>query len=218
MNSTCRSPTRDERSRHPDGLDVRNSRARSQFRVQRGERNTAARLAAISRKLGLSCSEFPLKHFQPTKVYDCGPILRCARKGSVCVANRRLVEYHTQRGEDSANSSGMGASCNAVSLSGGAGAEHSGRPARCFCLYGTSRPVRAGVGPGPHRTRRRRNDAAAELGLLETGRGVYDWTTMDQWMDAAISSGKKITLAIRAGANTPCWLFQAPQCGAGYRP
>ena len=54
-------------------------------------------------------------------------------------------------------------------------------------------------------------------GSFETGRGVYDWTTMDQWMDAAISSGKKITLAIRAGANTPCWLFQAPQCGAGYK-
>jgi hypothetical protein len=51
---------------------------------------------------------------------------------------------------------------------------------------------------------------------FETAPGAYDWTQMDFWMNTAISSGKKVTLAIRAGGSTPCWLFQTGQCGAGY--
>jgi uncharacterized protein (TIGR03437 family) len=51
---------------------------------------------------------------------------------------------------------------------------------------------------------------------FEPDRGSYNWTELDKWMSTAISSGKKVTLAIRAGQDTPCWLFQAPQCGAGY--
>jgi hypothetical protein len=56
-----------------------------------------------------------------------------------------------------------------------------------------------------------------DWGSFETGIGVYDWTELDQWMTTAILSGKKITLALRAGAATPCWLFQAPACGSGYK-
>ena len=51
---------------------------------------------------------------------------------------------------------------------------------------------------------------------LEPDKGVYDWTELDQWMNAAVSSGKNVILAIRAGQDTPCWLFQSPQCGDKY--
>jgi len=56
---------------------------------------------------------------------------------------------------------------------------------------------------------------------IEPDMGVYEWTQpgpnlLDQWIKHAISSGKKINLAIRAGRFTPCWLLQAPQCGPGY--
>src|SRR5579872_3727963 len=52
--------------------------------------------------------------------------------------------------------------------------------------------------------------------VLETDMGVYKWAAMDQLLAAAVSAGKKITLAVRAGGNTPCWLFQSPACGTGY--
>jgi len=55
-----------------------------------------------------------------------------------------------------------------------------------------------------------------DWGAVETALGTYNFTTLDQWIKAAVSSGKKLTLAIRSGANTPCWLFQAPACGSGY--
>ena len=51
---------------------------------------------------------------------------------------------------------------------------------------------------------------------LEPNMDIYDWTVLDQWMNAAVSSGKNVILAIRAGQDTPCWLFQSPQCGNGY--
>lgn len=38
---------------------------------------------------------------------------------------------------------------------------------------------------------------------------------LDEWIIAAIHAGKKITLAVRAGQNTPCWLFQGG-CGGSY--
>ena len=50
---------------------------------------------------------------------------------------------------------------------------------------------------------------------LEPNKGVYTWTQLDQWMTAAVQSNKRIILAVRAGQDTPCWLFQAPACGAG---
>src|SRR5579871_3769014 len=51
---------------------------------------------------------------------------------------------------------------------------------------------------------------------LEPSEAQYQWSTLDQWVAAAMQSNKKIALAIRAGQDTPCWLFQAPACGAGY--
>jgi hypothetical protein len=51
---------------------------------------------------------------------------------------------------------------------------------------------------------------------LEPDKGSYSFTELDQWMTAAMRSNKKIALAIRAGQDMPCWLFQAPACSAGY--
>ena len=51
---------------------------------------------------------------------------------------------------------------------------------------------------------------------LEPSQGQYQWSTLDQWMTSAMQNNKKVALAIRAGQDTPCWLFQAPACGAGY--
>jgi len=51
---------------------------------------------------------------------------------------------------------------------------------------------------------------------LEPARGTFDWADLDQWMNAATSSGKVVALAIRAGQDTPCWLFQSAACGAQY--
>ena len=50
---------------------------------------------------------------------------------------------------------------------------------------------------------------------LEPTRGRYDWTQLDQWMSTAIQLNKRVTLAIRAGQDTPCWLFKTG-CNAGY--
>jgi hypothetical protein len=51
---------------------------------------------------------------------------------------------------------------------------------------------------------------------FEPSRGTYDFSGMDHWIGLAVAAGKKVTLAIRAGQDTPCWLFQAPACGSGY--
>src|SRR5579863_827683 len=51
---------------------------------------------------------------------------------------------------------------------------------------------------------------------LEPNRGSFSFAQLDQWMTTAMQSNQKIALAIRAGQDTPCWLFQAPACGAGY--
>ncbi len=48
---------------------------------------------------------------------------------------------------------------------------------------------------------------------IEPKQGSYTWSLLDQWMTSASSSGKKVALAVRAGQDTPCWLFQAPACG-----
>jgi hypothetical protein len=52
--------------------------------------------------------------------------------------------------------------------------------------------------------------------ILEPDKDSYDWTELDQWMNAAVASGKNVILAIRAGQDTPCWLFLSPQCGEAY--
>jgi hypothetical protein len=60
---------------------------------------------------------------------------------------------------------------------------------------------------------------------VEPSHGIYVWNLMprgqslfDQWLAAAVGTGKKINLAIRAGKDTPCWLFrkQAQSCGPAY--
>ncbi len=53
--------------------------------------------------------------------------------------------------------------------------------------------------------------------------GATSANLLDQWLDAAILAGnKKIMLAVRAGEDTPCWLFELPSkggtppCGPGF--
>ena len=62
---------------------------------------------------------------------------------------------------------------------------------------------------------------------IEPRRGVFQWdppvppgqSRFDRWVQTAISSGKKINLAIRAGVDTPTWLFQPVALGgAGATP
>jgi Beta-galactosidase len=52
---------------------------------------------------------------------------------------------------------------------------------------------------------------------IEPGLGQYQWTTLDQWMNASIAAGKNVELSIRAD-NPPAWLFQAAPNGAGASP
>jgi len=57
-----------------------------------------------------------------------------------------------------------------------------------------------------------------ENGLRTDGTGRYAWdpdsqsagftNTLDEFLGEAIAAGKKVDLAIRAGQDTPCWLFQ----------
>jgi len=53
---------------------------------------------------------------------------------------------------------------------------------------------------------------------IEPSKGQYQWATLDQWMNVAISSGKKINLALVAGVDTPSWLFMPAPGGAGATP
>lgn len=50
---------------------------------------------------------------------------------------------------------------------------------------------------------------------IEPDKDIYDWTELDRWMSAAVSSGKNVILSIRAGQDTPDWLFQMPESGKG---
>jgi hypothetical protein len=61
---------------------------------------------------------------------------------------------------------------------------------------------------------------------VEPERGVFEWDKLpdgqqghfDQWVRTAVSAGRKINLAIRAGQDTPCWMFDlaSQPCGSGY--
>jgi len=53
---------------------------------------------------------------------------------------------------------------------------------------------------------------------LEPSMGQYQWATLDQWMNQAVTSGKKVNLTITAGIDTPSWLFQPVPAGAGAVP
>jgi hypothetical protein len=52
---------------------------------------------------------------------------------------------------------------------------------------------------------------------IEPGAGQYQWTTLDQWINASISAGKNVELSIRAD-NPPAWLFQTAPNGGGATP
>lgn len=53
---------------------------------------------------------------------------------------------------------------------------------------------------------------------IEPSMGQYQWSTLDSWMQEAVSAGKKIDLSITAGSGTPAWLFQPAPAGAGAKP
>src|SRR6185369_1495653 len=53
---------------------------------------------------------------------------------------------------------------------------------------------------------------------IEPAMGQYQWATLDQWMNLAISSGKRINLTLVAGVDTPSWLFTPAPSGAGATP
>ena len=50
---------------------------------------------------------------------------------------------------------------------------------------------------------------------IEPAMGQYQWSTLDQWIGQAMSSGKKIDLTVTAGIATPSWLFEPAPAGAG---
>lgn len=50
---------------------------------------------------------------------------------------------------------------------------------------------------------------------LEPSMGKYDWTLLDQWINLAVTLGRKIDLVIPAGSATPDWLFNPAPSGAG---
>ena len=57
-----------------------------------------------------------------------------------------------------------------------------------------------------------------EWSTIEPTMGQYDWSSLDRWMNYAISAGRKINIAIKAGTGIPSWLFQPAPGGAGATP
>lgn len=53
---------------------------------------------------------------------------------------------------------------------------------------------------------------------IEPSLGQYQWTTLDSWLQQAITSGKKIDLIVTGGSAAPTWLFDVPPSGAGAHP
>ncbi len=52
---------------------------------------------------------------------------------------------------------------------------------------------------------------------LAPGMGQYDWGTLDQWINLAVSLGRKVKLSLPAH-SAPAWLFQPAPGGAGATP
>ena len=52
---------------------------------------------------------------------------------------------------------------------------------------------------------------------LEPGMGQYDWTTVDAWMNRAVSQGRRVKLSLPAH-SAPAWLLQPAPGGAGATP
>ena len=54
---------------------------------------------------------------------------------------------------------------------------------------------------------------------LETNFNRYNWTNLDYWMSNAMAANLKVDLSLRAGDETPMWLFHSPaNGGAGATP
>jgi uncharacterized protein (TIGR03437 family) len=52
---------------------------------------------------------------------------------------------------------------------------------------------------------------------LEPGMNQYDWSMLDQWMNTAVSLGRRVKLSLPAH-SAPAWLFQPSPTGAGASP
>lgn len=52
---------------------------------------------------------------------------------------------------------------------------------------------------------------------IEPALGQYQWDTLDQWMEMAVSAGLRVELSVRADL-APAWLFQQAPGGAGANP
>ena len=50
---------------------------------------------------------------------------------------------------------------------------------------------------------------------LEPKQHSFQWDLLDQWMQAAVETGKQVDLIIKAGNATPSWLFDARTAGGG---
>jgi PKD repeat protein len=55
-----------------------------------------------------------------------------------------------------------------------------------------------------------------EWTAIETASGVYDWSYLDGQVAAAAAAGKKVSLVVKAGGNTPAWLYTAGAVSFAY--
>lgn len=53
---------------------------------------------------------------------------------------------------------------------------------------------------------------------IEPSLGVYQWTTLDPWLQSAMAAGKKIDLIVTSGSGIPSWLFDPQPSGGGAHP
>jgi PKD repeat protein len=55
-----------------------------------------------------------------------------------------------------------------------------------------------------------------EWNAVETAAGVYNWSYLDGQVAAAAAAGKKVSLVVKAGANTPAWVYTAGAASFAY--
>jgi hypothetical protein len=53
---------------------------------------------------------------------------------------------------------------------------------------------------------------------IEPAMGQYQWTTLDSWLQSAMTAAKKINLIVTGGSGTPSWLFDPQPSGGGAHP
>jgi hypothetical protein len=49
----------------------------------------------------------------------------------------------------------------------------------------------------------------ASWDFIEPSQGVYNWSYLDSTINQAVAAGKKVSLSVRAGVNTPSWVYAA---------